>query len=475
MFKRRNRNTKPLARRLGIEALESRATPVANVLASLSNGVLTLNSATLGGNEAVRLRMVGPASDHRIILDDPSFSTFFNGGSNWTTPTGQPVTAIHINLKGGNDQVDINGVQLAGGIVVNVGDGQNAVSVFNGTHVGSLKIIGGVGDDAVGLFNNVTVDHDTSIALGNGANAAYLHFNVNVGGKLAINAGYGDDKVELGQLEVVGTTSINLGAGNNALTNDSSDAGLTKFDSAFKATFGAEQDTFALAPNTKFGAGLTAQLGAGVNTATLYAFNVAGSVNIKGGADEDDVHLADLKIDGSVTVGLGAGDNLLALDDVSESLFVDPSNQIVSNVGSVIHGNLKVTSTGIGERIEIGDEQPVHIFGTTAITTGAGGALINIDDTTFDGAVAINTGAGFDQIDIDLKSTLHGFTHFHSLLTIHAGTGIDALFLGDNQTADSTVYFDVKPLLDGGADTDAFHGLDYDFKGANTPLDPMSW
>jgi hypothetical protein len=467
-----------------IEPLEPRYVLSGNILASFAGGVLTLTAETALAAENIQIEMVDPSGDFsasgQVAVFQTDLNTTINGFTTFLSPIGQTVREIKIDLKAGDDALALHGVQIAGSLTARLGEGANTVFVDGDTHIGgSLSLKGGLGNDSFDFANGVTIGKALTLSAGAGTNDIDLVFGVQVGGALIVSAGAGNDTVRFGRLFVGGTTTVGLGDGQNVLTNDVSDAGTTQMLGAAKFSFGAGADTFDLAKGTLFGAGLTATLGAGSNVAELEAFTVGKSVSIIGGVGSDFVRVADGNISGSLKVALGNGFNSFSMDDVTEIPTSDPSNVITSTVGTTILGGLTVTGGTDIDRIEIGDERPVRVFGATQIRTGdetLGGDIVQIDDAAFYGSFLLNTGAGSDTIILDSKASNFGTVFFAAAAKVLAGAGTDHLRLGTANTAQSGVFFVVKPILDGGAGTsDQFEGLDYFFGGVNGPLGEKGW
>lgn len=469
---------------LSIEPLESRIVPAGNILATFAGGVLTLTAESAGAAEHIRIEMVDPAGDFplsgQVVVSRTDGDTTVNNIAGFITPAGQTVRSIKLDLKGGDDDLEISGVQIPGSLTAILGEGNNSVFIDGDTSIGgALSLKSGVGNDSFDLVNGVRVAKNLTVSAGAGTNDIDLLFGVHVGGALAVSTGAGNDTVRFGRLFVGGATTAKLGDGENSLRNDVSDAGRTHLQGAAKFFFGADEDVFDLAEETFFGAGLTANLGNGFNLVELEEFTIGGKlVSITGGFGGDIVRVADSNINGSLKVALGGGQNSFSMDDVTEHPLADPLNAIVSTVGTTIFGNLTITSGNAGDRIEIGDERPVRIFGATQILTGdeLGGDVVQIDDTSFYGSFLLNAGLGTDLISLDGKTSNYGTVLFGASMKILAGDGSDFLRLGTANTTQSGVYFVIKPILDGGLGaTDKFVGEDYFFGGVNAPLGQIGW
>src|SRR5262245_49724732 len=123
--------------RLGVEGLESRWTP-ANVTAAVTNGVLNLTAVSAAEMEDLSISSgVTPGS----VMIAPGANTTIN--NNATPISMKGVNSIVISLKGGDDAVAVNDLNLAGGINFQGGDGANNFSMTHSQLGGSLKVVNG--------------------------------------------------------------------------------------------------------------------------------------------------------------------------------------------------------------------------------------------------------------------------------------------------------------------------------------------
>lgn len=172
-----------------LEPLEPRLAPAGVVTVSLStSGVLTLagdafdNQVTVSANEDGSWSL-------RDLSQDGSDTTFrYKGQETAELTFTSPLRSIQANLKAGSDELTLQGLTLAGSVVL--GDtAQAAADIFTllgNTIQGPVKISTGGGDDVVRMQGN------------------------HLSGRLSINTGTGADTIALHE-GTYGSISANLG------------------------------------------------------------------------------------------------------------------------------------------------------------------------------------------------------------------------------------------------------------------------
>ncbi|MCA9093289.1 MAG: hypothetical protein KDA68_07370 [Planctomycetaceae bacterium] len=142
------------------EQLELRILPTVKVNFNQNSGLLKIT----GDNAANRIDIDGVNAGHfEVFIDNTFFDDFTS------------VDAIKINLKGGDDLLYINAVQLIGSLTVNMGSGADEFDMDNSINLGTgsdgityietnTKInLGGDQGDLVDLDGNIGFNGDVSI------------------------------------------------------------------------------------------------------------------------------------------------------------------------------------------------------------------------------------------------------------------------------------------------------------------------
>lgn len=222
-FKKTRRH--PIASRQSkFESLERRELFAGNILAAYNpvSRALSLNGDGLS-NSAV----VAPVAGGGIRVT--GVATTINGAASMFIPSPY-LGAVNVNLAAGNDsivvndilmgsfnllettgndRVTLNNVGVQGNVQINTNVGADQIRV-DGLFQGNVTILSGIHDDTV------TVSGDIGIVFA-GPNTKELNNNYIFGGPigggaiLTVNTSDGSDKVNLTNLDVDGTASVNTG------------------------------------------------------------------------------------------------------------------------------------------------------------------------------------------------------------------------------------------------------------------------
>jgi hypothetical protein len=240
----------------GLESLEGRWLLAGNVTAAVNGGVLTLT----GDPQANQLTVYQTAPGTYHVVGEPG--TTINGRPDVTV---RGITAgVNVNLGDGDDYLALMAV-VPGDLNINLGSGDDTLSLggffelppdaqplpWSVDVAGKLSIDAGSGNDSVQVLNS-RVAGAVNLQGGSGANGFTL-FQSRFLQSLALNAGSGDDSVELNTITVLGATTAAGGSGNDS---------FTVVDSSF--------------------ASLTLDGGSGTGDSLTFAHNVAGKTSIKG-------------------------------------------------------------------------------------------------------------------------------------------------------------------------------------------------
>jgi len=482
---------RPRPARLALESLEGRCNP-ANVTATLNGSILVLTADQPKAVEAITVSPSFNGIHGAFTIADDNGATTINGQTQLSLGVG--VTGISIDLKGGNDVINVqDGVQLSGLLRINGGDGANQITLSSGVRVGALAITTGAtiaGQNTIQLLGNVQVAGNLTITTRSADSTITLAGPLHVGGNVSIQTGLGDDNVSFSDLFVNGSFNVNLGAGDNSLSstglshiggrftftggagedNVSLGNGLSIGGSAILTT-GSGDDSVAIGAGVSVGRNLDVNVGKGDNSVLVYGSNVGQGLRITGGTGADKVTLGDDWVGGLVTLNLGDGAKTVSIDD----------NPDYSSYGSTLLGGLTLTTGNGPDSIQIGGANPVTFGGAVTLTTGnetgITGDSIFIDDSTFLNSLTIQCGDGNDVIAFETRiTTAQKTTQIAGLLKVLAGAGNDQLDMGVAGDSTRRLVLALVPYLDGGPGSNTLNTHNYSVAGVdNGILNTLNW
>lgn len=205
----------------GLESLEGRWLLAGNVTAAVHGGVLTLT----GDSQANQLRAYQTAPGIYHVVGEPG--TTVNGRHAVTV---RGITAgVNVNLGDGDDYLALMAV-VSGDLNVNLGGGDDTLLLggffelpadaqalpWSVDVAGKLSIDAGSGNDSVQVLDS-RVGREVNLKGGSGANSFTL-FQSQFLQSLALDAGSGDDSVELNAITALGATKAAGGSGNDRFT-----------------------------------------------------------------------------------------------------------------------------------------------------------------------------------------------------------------------------------------------------------------
>lgn len=299
----------------------------------------------------------------------------------------------HIKIvgRGGNDQVQLTDIQIAGNITADMKGGRDFINV-EGVHTDiggnfkakmgdgndDLEIDGAGADGPIRIRKSVTVDFGNAEAVGGdyfeliGLKPTDL---VTVGGGVTIKGGNGEQELYFDCANIGKNLKVDLGAGNDivrvgSLMNDPASSFIVQKNATFKTGDGDDQIIMGTSVGlVDFRKNLTIDLGNADVTDILDVdftnaandqFHVGGSVSIKGQAGAQEIFIDGVTIDGNVKISLGDGDDLIEV------------SQDGGDINSTIGRNLDV-KMGSGENDELFAER-LTVNRRTKIDGGAGGS-----------------------------------------------------------------------------------------------------
>lgn len=441
---------------------------------------------------------------------------------------------LSVTTGAGDDRIDLSAAQVTGNVTVTAGTGtnffnlgpvnaaltnilgavkytatstanqHNSIQVISTVLHSTLSVTTGASDDSVNL-SRATITGNTTLSLGTGTNdvedgqganiaGAFSYTATSVagytntltltsgtfGGTFSVTTGVGDDTVNLAGTTITGKATLNVGNGNNTITDKDVTAaptGLLTAHSDLSVTTGTGNDSLDLS-----GANITGKttltLGAGVNDVeattqptftgafALTAAGVAGAVNtinltsphfgntvtFTTGASDDTLNMDGVQAVGNATINLGTGSNTF---------------QVAGSAAASFGGNLGVTTTGSGENtVTVGSAAATSsVAGGLTIATGTGDDLIGfLANVT--GNLSVNAGTSPDEDDINgdggtvtgtatIQAGSNSFIIIQNMTvlrsaTITTGAGVDNVYIGGSQFCSHDGTF----TLTGGAGTD---------------------
>lgn len=364
----------------------------------------------------------GGSGNDQLFATADNARLYGGSGSNGMLAIGDNVTFV-----GGDDANSIQargtgatittgaGGDFAGavsGATIDVGEGNNSINItgYNGLSIydsdqGS-RITAGSGNDQLSIFYIQTggrVARET-INLGDGNNTISLSAST---GDYNVTTGSGNDSVTL----VTGTATIDLGNGNNELTNFSTDR--------VSVSAGSGDDTYTLLN----GRDISISDSGGNN---LFRLNRDGyNLNIGGGNNRFDFNGAREVGGNNITTGDGNDTFTLSYSSITagSTNFINAGDGTNSLLASFASSAFQVTSGSGNDAITTGD-------GNDSIFSGGGADSISTnfgDDSIFSGAGndTIDGGFGNDQLFGDSgNDSLVGFWGDD---TLNGGEGADTM------------------------------------------------
>jgi hypothetical protein len=258
-----------------------------NVQVTLKGGTLRVS----GDREASSFSVFGFAEGGAGTMGFvrlSSQSATFNGAAGDLTFTG--VNDIHVSVRNSGNAIELDGLELAGGISLKSGSGDDSVMVSDVLLGGDLSVQGssGVLDFAC---NESVIGRDLIVRSG----AADDHLQVDCGAsrraKLSVGNGLNSVAIELAHPFDFGALAIEGGSGGDLVTL--SDSGS----------------------HTSVTGDVKIDLGGNGNVVQANRFQIAGNLTYKGGGGGDSLTGDPISVGGDARLTLGGGDNAVFLTD----------------------------------------------------------------------------------------------------------------------------------------------------------------
>lgn len=270
-------------------------------------------------------------------------------------------------------------VSIGGGLTITGGDDGNRVEIDDATITGDVTMTGGAGVDDLYLDRS-SISGNIGFNAGDGNNTLYIEYGVVVGGNITMTAGAGGDEASLDDdVDVTGNVTFNLGDGANRVdTNE--------------------------------------------------VVTIGGNLTVNTGTDADTIDVTDTAITGDVTISAGEGSNTVYLEN------------LLGDGGTTFGGNTSVTAGTGNDTLSINASGEGFGFaGNLSIDLGDGTNSISSGDIVFDtgSTYTVIIDADPDEIDVTGTVTINGAT-----LNL-TGPGLpsvgDSAIIIDNDGADAVV------------------------------------
>lgn len=473
----------PMARarncKLALHSLEERATPAAIPTYVPGNRTLTI---VAGNNDQISVESpVGSPPGYLKVTELVGNTVVFDSSA----PAGRAVTNLIVRFdKVANGTVTVSPTTRIGGLL----------GVFGATGTQSVSIAGTIGGDVtyvptkdavdtVAFEASTQVGGKVNVKLGNGDDSAEIKGGF-FGGDVLIQGGLGGDTVRLLQdfdVRISGTATFALGNGNNNLI--STGGNLLDVGKNFVYKGGTGTDTVSLrtvngGTNSVLRTGGdmlftldNTPIAGGANELDLNRVTAGGKISIIGGAGSDNVEIA-----GDVTTG---GDLSLSLLDGSNYLNTNANTNADHRIGGnfsykggIHYDYLYLDGATIGKGVtvdlgksdvtqgfEMGNYIPVTVLGSVKIVGGNKRDTVSLHRTFIGGKLSILTAAGNDAVEID-DVLVSGFTF------IGLGDDWDTLDI-ETQLTDASGDLDGRTLFGGRLHVKADSGSDTITLGAD--------
>jgi hypothetical protein len=308
-----------------------------SIIVRVSDGTATSEQAfdvTVAENEAVQvvngeLVVEGTAGNDTVTIRGTSTPGTYEVTGSLGTSTVNGVTGeLRFEFGDGDDTVILSGAFVAGDVVLDMGGGNDQIEFGDQAAVsstGDFTVRLGAGDDDLRMQRAYVVG-DLVIETGAGndqldltgvSNANQFWAGSSSLGSTTIRTGDGDDEITISLAFIVGTTEVDAGAGNDAV---SLDASAVSGNTSIVGGDGHDQLTI---DASYFVAAISLDGGLGADNVQLTASIAMGSASLAGGDGHDVSEIADSSVP-HVTVNQGAGQDAVTVrGSLFDSFFAD--------------------------------------------------------------------------------------------------------------------------------------------------------
>lgn len=431
-----------------LEPLETRLAPAGLVTVTSSGDTLTIT----GDGEDNNLDIRDNGDGTWTIRDLGPMGTIYTlGGQSGLADEAQPMpdivvrapTHLKVNLQGGSDYLELEGLHIAGNVLITdaVAGGDDTV-IFHSTVIsGTTKVDLGDGNDRV-TTEYVTFGKLLTLQGGSGSDTYTLGRGFYTGIKadfgtgsdtFALRGGEGDITVQgrvdlvskstsaealtiqfgAATLMITGHVSVKTGAGGSLLDLGTRLEGTLRVLGGFTYTGGDGADAFRLATHLFIGGRLDIKTGDGPTLLTTGGLGTLtlGSLNFTGGQGEDrlDFTRGRIQILGDATFNLAHGDNEMRV--------------IYGEVDLSIGGKFTYKGGSGSDWVTLNGSR-LHIAGPVHISPGDGKNTFEmVNAEAWVGAITYTGGKGADSFQVGYYTATVGTTHVFGHITASLGAG----------------------------------------------------
>lgn len=368
-----------------VEALEDRTLLAGNVLATLSNGTLTLT-----GDAAANQVELKVASGNVVV--EGTLGTTINGGTAvFTVVTGGTRISgdVIATLGAGADSLLVNGILIGAGVSIDAGDGDDSVQL-RGTAASAgalsslrvtddLTVRGGLGNDTISFDTGVVFDN-VELA-GDDGNDTLALFGISSGDSIELEGGAGND-----------TISIRTSSADDDLRIDGGEgADQVRIEGGFVKDF------------------LAIDTGAGTDNVILRTTGARRDASIQTGDGDDTLNLISSVFGDGFRADTGAGNDMV----VTDRMFVDRDARIETGDGA---DRIVVQASGLSSSLFLqtgSGNDIIHLSAstvrfTTLAAAGEGDDIVNTVNGVYRGLFLADAGTGTDAVEIAASTQLRG-------------------------------------------------------------------
>jgi len=385
----------------GFEELEPRLFLDGDVTVTLAGHTLKITGDGL--DNVIAVNNVDPDEFEVVGLD----GTAVNGGGSLTQ--GDAWKGVKIDLKGGNNRVYFNGVEVNGNVSIKTGSGDDFVDVDPGLLRGNLTIDTGSGYDRVDVESDeedATIEGNLSIKSSSKAGPGLL--GARAGEEITLDGGSQETEINVYEVLVLGKLDIKGGAGHDGVyVDDCTIIGVTHINTCGEDDYvelGSELES-----GNVFVAAVFVNMGNGSYEGDELAINhsaFGSPVDIKmgkgvlmddkgpgGGYVGNNVNIMDSAFNSSFTLKTGGGD-----DDI-EIRFDGGRTFMTDQLGNAFGGLVNIDTGGGDDEFGVyGDEVEgdIYINGDVKLDMGSGDDDLYADYVTAKAGV-VDGGKGYDR------------------------------------------------------------------------------
>jgi uncharacterized protein YcfJ len=178
------------------------------------------NLKIIGDNKSNQIKVTNNGSGNIRVEGIGTTINDEAGVTDFTSTSGDVVNGkLDINLKRGNNQVEIDDIAVTRNLQLKFAHGDNTIGIFNTTVSGNASLKMGNGDNFIaiaGAVEGTWINNKLTIKTGKGADKIEITDCVAVGGKSVVKTLSGDDLINL-RGDFFGPLTLDTGKGNDNL------------------------------------------------------------------------------------------------------------------------------------------------------------------------------------------------------------------------------------------------------------------